>query len=146
MLPRYLYSVTWSKAWLLKNSLTCSNLPNNIYLVFTVFTIDLFLAQNEASPFSWLCAFCAVVEAMIRSSDQRKWTKISSSAKMVPVFSFRYCLKSDRYLQKIMGLAFPPWFTPTSCNKPSLIKPPCLTWKNGPVTSDRVYFPIVSSR
>ena len=50
-----------------------------MYLVFVSFTTDLFLEQNLANPLSWFCASMAVVDAMIRSSTYKRWTKISLS-------------------------------------------------------------------
>ena len=59
-----------------------------MYLVFVSFTIDLFLEQNLANPLSWVCASMAVVDAIIRSSAHKSWTKISSD-KITPVFASR---------------------------------------------------------
>ena len=84
-----------------------------MHLDLIALTIDLFFEQNLDRPSNCLRASRIDVEVRIKSLAHSKCNRISSCDKTTPVFSSR-SLISHMYFLKIIGLALPPWLTPTT--------------------------------
>ena len=125
---RYLYWLTCSMGFPLKNTFKFSSVSKHIDLVLSSFTIILLFEQNFNRPFNCFCKPVGVSENKIRSSPYKMWAMISFEMAM-PTSADKYVLRSDMYLRNINPLEIPPWLTPKLFGTARLSLPLRLTWR-----------------
>ena len=126
--PRYLYWLTCSMGFPLKNTFKFSSVPKHIDLILSSFTIILLFEQNFNRPFNCFCKPVGVSENKIRSLPHKMWATISFDMAM-PTSADKYVLRSNMYLRNINPLEIPPWLTPKLFRTALLSLPLRLTWK-----------------